>query len=79
MSEPFVVTSMLPCEGGILLRGYNASEEIQDIEIKFTEFIKSVHYVNLMNDRTGKAELNGHALKAQLRPFEIITLDIQLQ
>lgn len=79
VSEPFVVTSMLPCEGGILLRGYNASEEMQHIEIEFTEHTKTIYYVNLVNDRTGKVELNGYTLKAQLRPFEIITLNIQLQ
>lgn len=72
----FIITAMMPANGGICIRGYHASEEPGSCTIRMAKPVTKVQMVDLRNQPMQTLETTGQSLTLKLRPFEIVTLQI---
>ena len=79
VDDPFIVTKLYPTERGFCLRGYNASDKTQTCGIRLADVPKSVNYVNLLDEYIAAANVENDLIKLNLRPFEIVTVQIEMR
>jgi alpha-mannosidase len=82
VSESNIVVSALKPgpKGSVILRVYEAAgKSSSGVKVRMQTRVTAANESNLMEDTTGKLEVNNDTLQFDLRPYEIKTFKLQLQ
>ncbi len=64
---------------GVILRLYEPHGARGECALRFARGVESAERANLLEESEGEVEVREGAVRLELRPFEVVTLRIELQ